>query len=306
MILALFCIPVIFVVVFVLWPKKRKGYDYLAELIEKEDKIKRGVEEQAVDLKSLTDRDFKDRVQIAWKNFIKQLGQFAYIKIIALVCLLAFIGHYFNKNFLRGDELSVVIFFVGIGSVFFVRWMQVRQRKLFEQNFPDALNMMTSAVSAGESITHAIMYVGNTLDGDVGKEFKIMAQRMQLGENIDDVFRKATERFPYPSFYFFVICLRANIQRGGQLKDIMQRLNRMMFNARSVEKKTLSMTAEARTSVKIVAAIPFFFLVLLQYLSPQNFDFVMFNSHGRPILYYVLVSEAIGVAIIWLLMKGVR
>ena len=271
MIVALFSIPVLLIAVFALFPKKRKGYDYLAELIEKEEKIKKGVEEQAVDLKSLTERDLKDRVLIVWKNFIKQLGQFAYIKILAVIFFLALGGHYFNKNFLRGDELTVMAFFVVIGSIFFVHWMQVRQRKLFEQSFPDALNMMTSAVSAGESITHAIMYVGNTLDGDVGKEFKNMAQRMQLGENIDDVFRKATERFPYPSFYFFVICLRANIQRGGQLKDIMQRLNRMMFNARAMDKKTLSMTAEARTSVKIVAAIPFFFLVVLQYLSPENF-----------------------------------
>jgi tight adherence protein B len=66
------------------------------------------------------------------------------------------------------------------------------------------------------------------------------------------------------------------------------------------------MTAEARMSVKIVAAIPFFFLFLLQYLSPENYEFVMFNSAGRPILYYVLISEAIGIGIVWFLMKGVK
>ncbi|MUL06124.1 pilus assembly protein TadB, partial [Aliivibrio fischeri] len=65
-------------------------------------------------------------------------------------------------------------------------------------------------------------------------------------------------------------------------------------------------TSEARASAKIVAAIPFIFLFMLQYLSPENYEFVMFNPAGRPILYYVLISESIGILIIWLLMRGVR
>ena len=177
---------------------------------------------------------------------------------------------------------------------------------MFEESFPDALNMLTSAVSAGESIMHAIMFVGKSLDGEVGKEFKVMGDRLQLGESPDSVFRKSCRRFPYPSFQFFVITLRANMSRGGQLKDVMTRLNRLMFEARAIEKKKYALTSEARTSAKIVGAIPFFFLFMLQYLSPENYEFVMFNPAGRPILYYVLISEAIGMTIIWLLMKSVR
>jgi Flp pilus assembly protein TadB len=86
----------------------------------------------------------------------------------------------------------------------------------------------------------------------------------------------------------------------------MMRLNRMMFNARSIDKKKYALTSEARTSAKIVAAIPFFFLFVLQYLSPENFEFVMFDPDGKVILYYVLISEAIGIAIVWGLMKSVR
>lgn len=86
----------------------------------------------------------------------------------------------------------------------------------------------------------------------------------------------------------------------------MKRLNRLMFGARAIEKKKLALTSEARASAKIVAAIPFIFLFMLQYLSPENYEFVMFNPAGRPILYYVLISESIGILIIWLLMRGVR
>ena len=100
--------------------------------------------------------------------------------------------------------------------------------------------------------------------------------------------------------------MRANLQRGGQLKEVMTRLNRLMFDARAVDKKKYALTSEARASAKIVAAIPFIFLWLLQFLSPENYEFVMFDPAGRYILYYVLFSEFVGISIIWKLMKGVE
>lgn len=284
--------------------KERSRHDYLAEF-NKTNTIKAVVsDQQVIDLKSLLEQSWRDYLKARWNNLKKQLGKYPLLKLLGVSAVLVFLSIQVNNNFVRAEQWQVSVIVLVAGLFLFYQWLQSREQKMFETAFPDALNMMTSAISSGESIMHAIMYVGKTLEGEVGKEFKVMGQRMQLGEPIDDVFRKSCARFPYPSFYFFVICLRANIQRGGQLKDIMMRLNRMMFNSRAVDKKKLSMTAEARMSVKIVAAIPFIFLFMLQYLSPENYEFVMFNDAGRPILYYVLISEAIGIGIIWLLMRG--
>ncbi|WP_439437510.1 type II secretion system F family protein [Salinivibrio costicola] len=288
------------------WLKKHKRYDYLEEFNRTEFVESVMANQQAVDLRSLADRSVWENILLRWSNFKKQLGERPNIKLAALLAGLCFASIQFNNQFLREPIWIVTPPFVLVGMLIFYRWLQNREQKMFETAFPDALNMMTSAVSAGESIMHAILYVGNTLEGDIGREFRIMGKRLQLGESPDDVFRKSCRRYPYPSFYFFVITLRANMQRGGQLKDIMMRLNRMMFNARSIDKKKYALTSEARTSAKIVAAIPFFFLFVLQYLSPENFEFVMFDPDGKVILYYVLISEAIGIAIVWGLMKSVR
>lgn len=286
--------------------RKSARYDYLAEFAKTVHVDSMIAEHQAIDMKSLSDRTIKDRLDQSWRNLSKQLGKLALLKVLGFIALLIFLGVEFNQRFVRGSDLMVVVIVVLAGLTFAYFWLQKREQTQFEDSFPDALNMLSSAVSSGESITHAIMYVGNTLNSDVGREFKIMGKRLQLGESPDDVFRKACLRFPYPSFHFFVITLRANMQRGGQLKEVILRLNRLLFNARSIEKKKFALTSEARTSAKIVAAIPFFFLFMLQYLSPENYEFVMFDPAGRPILYYVLISEAVGIAIVWGLMKSVR
>lgn len=286
--------------------QKQEGYDYLAQYSRARYVDSMTSEQQAIDIKSLSDRSLQDRFNQGWKNLSKQLGKLALLKVMIFLVGLVFLGIEFNQRFIRGSALLVIVITVIAGVFFAYLWLKKREQTQFEESFPDALNMLSSAVSSGESITHAIMYVGNTLNNEVGKEFKIMGKRLQLGESPDDVFRKACLRFPYPSFHFFVITLRANMQRGGQLKEVILRLNRLLFSARSIEKKKYALTSEARTSAKIVAAIPIFFLFILQYLSPENYEFVMFDPSGRPILFYVLISEVIGIAIVWGLMKSVR
>ncbi|MUK94201.1 pilus assembly protein TadB [Aliivibrio fischeri] len=262
--------------------------------------------EQAINLASLTERTFRQKLEFIWKNIARQLGNGAALKLFFSVCVFALIGLLINRSMIHASPYIVVFIAIVVGLIWGYVWLQDREKKQFNERFPDALNMLSSAVSAGESITHAIAFVGKKLEGDVGKEFKIMGERLQLGESPDEVFKKSCVRFPYPAFRFFVITLRANMNRGGQLRDVISCLNRLMFDARAVERKKYALTSEARISAKIVCATPFFFLFILQFLSPENYEFVMFHAEGRPILYYVLISEAIGMLIIWGLLKGTK
>ncbi|NRB42222.1 MAG: type II secretion system F family protein [Pseudomonadales bacterium] len=265
-----------------------------------------GYQQQALDLQSLNNRTLGQAARQHINKLQKNLGKLAALKVLVFTLALVFIGLKLNQSVFQTSAAIIVGCVVIGGYIFAYQWFKKRQKAMFDRAFPDALNLMSSAISAGESITQAIAYVGKQLDNEVGREFKLMSVRLQLGEPEDTVFRKSCHRFPYSSFQFFIITLRANMRRGGQLKEVMSRLNRLMFNAHAMEKKKFVMTSEARMSAKIVAAIPFLFLFVLQFLSPENYAFVMHNPDGRPILYYMLVSEGIGIGIIWLLMKGVK
>ena len=262
--------------------------------------------QQAVNLASLTEQTFLQKVETSWDNFTKRLGKYPIVKIILFEVFIYGLTSILVLYFFKTESLLINVIVMVVASIYAYIWLKQREERLFEESCPDVLNMLASSVSAGESIMHAIAYVGKSQDNDVGNEFRLMAERMKIGESPDDVFRKACLRFPYPSFYFFIITLRANLDRGGQLKEVMTRINRLMFDARAINKKKFALTSEARRSSKIVAAIPFAFLFLLQFISPENYDFVMFNERGKPILYYVLISEFIGISIVWFLMKRVR
>ncbi|CAK4067541.1 MULTISPECIES: type II secretion system F family protein [Vibrio] len=302
--LALILGGVLFIIAF--WPSKRKENEYLEQLNRTLYVNSMDEDHKAVNLNSLTGETFRQKIQRRVRNIKMQLGAFALLKVLAYCLVVALVSFYANNTFIRVNPLYALVIGQMVGIFSGLTILESRQQKEFEMAFPDALNMLASAVSSGESLMHSIIFVGKSLEGSVGEEFKRMGERLQMGESPDTVFRKSCNRFPYRSFQFFVITLRANMQRGGQLKDVITRLNRLMFDARAIEKKKYALTSEARTSAKIVAAIPFFFLFMLQYLSPENYDFVMNHPKGQPILYYMLISEAIGISIVWGLMRGVR
>jgi len=278
-------------------------------LIKKDKQSHVDKEIDLVNLSSLKGDSLKDKLLIRVNATAKQLGKKGAVQAAIGITLLSFVmsyvvGVYLAMGFVSGMAALAATPFVA--TFLLIRFLIGRRQKKFEASFPDAINLMTSAVGSGESVMQAIQFVGDKLDSEVGKEFKWMGQRLQIGESPDDVFRRSCQNCPYKSYRFFIITLRANMSRGGQLKEIMARLNRVLFDARSVEKKTNAMTSEARLSAKIVGAIPFLFLFGMQYMSPENFQFVIHDSGGRMILYYLIGSETIGMTIIWFLIRGIR
>lgn len=66
------------------------------------------------------------------------------------------------------------------------------------------------------------------------------------------------------------------------------------------------MTSEARISAKVVAAIPLVFALIINQIDPGHIDFLINDSRGRIVLYYIIGSELLGLFIVWILVKGVR
>ena len=155
-------------------------------------------------------------------------------------------------------------------TFFGYRFLVTRRRRDFENTFPDALNILMSAVTAGDSLMQAISYVGEVMHNPIGREFKLMGDRLKLGESPEVVLKRSCKNYPYPEFLFFTVTIRANIARGGQLKGVLARLIRVLVDARTLEKKKMAMTSEARISAKIVAAIPLVFMVILNYINPDQ------------------------------------
>ncbi|MBE5142341.1 type II secretion system F family protein [Vibrio parahaemolyticus] len=252
------------------------------------------------------DVSYKKKVKDKFKQLKKLLSPNAGLKLIGFFAASSIAVYCVNDWFFMFEYWKVLLALEPILFVMFILKLSGIQAQRFKDNFPDALNILSGALSSGQSIVHAFEYVGTQLDNEVGEEFKKMSERLLIGEDPDDVLARSAASFPYAEYFFFAATIRINLSRGGQLKDVINRINRIMFEARAIEKKKNALTSEARASAKIIAALPVIFIMILKVTSPENYNFVMFEEGGKPIFYYVLVSEAIGFFFIYMILRGVR
>lgn len=287
-----------------LWATRNKRAQHM--FLENVQGVEIQKELYAINVKNLSRSTRLQTIKDTCAPIMAMLGERATLIIAVFLLLVLCFAWYINSVLLHLESQWLTVLLPLIAIWMSWSWLVKKRRRDFEQNFPDALNIMMSAVTAGDSLMQAICYVGESLDTAIGKEFKIMGERLKMGESPDVVFQRACKNYPYPAFLFFVVTLRANMARGGQLKNVLARLIRVLVDARTLEKKKMAMTSEARISAKIVAAIPAVFMILLNFINPQNVDFVLTDPDGRYVLYYVLASEALGLGVVWWLVKGVR
>lgn len=208
-----------------------------------------------------------------------------------------------NYHCLRFDNLLFIP-----ASIIIIYYVQLRvgrmlHRNHFEDSFPEVLSVVNAAVAAGNSIHQALHRCGEGIEGDLGESFNRLDRRLNLGEDPERVFYDVWKIYPYREFNFFVIVMLVSIQRGGQLRELISRLSRIVNTSKNMARRKKAMTSEARASSKIVAAIPLLFFIGMKYFSPENFDFIVNDPIGRYILYYVIGSEILGMLIIWILLK---
>lgn len=260
----------------------------------------------AINVNELMNRKAWQKLVSDFSLAIDVLGPRSVIYITTYLFSTAFVLWYlFTRVINFGSAWMFILMWFALLYIGY-RYLVNRRRKLFTNSFPDVLNMLMSAVTAGDSLMHAIGYVGEKTDSAIGHEFKLMSERLKMGETPEVVLERACKRYPYPEFVFFTLTIKANLARGGQLKSVLARLIRVLVDARTLEKKKMSMTSEARVSAKIVAAIPLGFTLFLSQMAPQNLEILADHPTGHLVIMYVVGSELLGLFIVWLLVKGVN
>ena len=225
------------------------------------------------------------------------------IRNIVISCLAFFTLFVVNIAYVHVDRLIFSLFFGGAFILFVWKLGQHRNKKTFNAMFPEVIQILNAASTSGAGLLQALERCGKDLTGQLGEEFKSIHKRLAIGEDPMTVFEDSYSRYPYKEFYFFITIVRTNLSKGGQIREVISRLGRVIADSNKMEKKKKAMTSEARMSAIIVACLPVGFFFFMQFAMPENFEFLINDPSGRYILYYVFGSELFGMGIIWWLMR---
>jgi len=182
-----------------------------------------------------------------------------FAKHLAIIIVACGVVLYVNMEFLNFDK--IIMLSVTILAGFYILYIQQvkKSRRDFERDFSEALNIINSAVRVGRPVMQGFEECGRVIDSDFGREFKRILMRLDIGDEPERVFMDSYSRYPYSEYFSFVITVLINMKGGGQVSEVMSRLTMLISASKTLERKKIAMTAEARMSVKVLVIIPVFF-----------------------------------------------
>jgi tight adherence protein B len=201
-----------------------------------------------------------------------------------------------------GTRFWFLALFVGIfaGCVpFFVVNFKAKQRvRLFEEQFPEAIDLLARALRAGHAFITGLSMVADEMPDPVGTEFRLAFDRQNFGMPLPEALRLLGERVPLLDARFFVTAVLTQREAGGNLSEVLDNLATVIRERFRGKRQVRVTTAHARMTGWVLAVLPVALGVVLTLLSPAHMSLLWTDPIGIKMLTTAIVLQVVGSLII--------
>jgi tight adherence protein B len=186
---------------------------------------------------------------------------------------------------------------VMVPTLFLMQRRSARLRK-FEEQFPEALDLLSRAIRAGHAFQTAMNMVASELKEPVGPEFKKTFDQQNFGLPLRDALNELSLRVSILDVRFFVTAVLIQRESGGNLAEILDNLAHVVRERFKIRRQVRVHTAHGRFTGYVLLALPAALGVALSFINPDHMH-MLFNEHmGQMMLMGAIVMQTIG--FIWI------
>ncbi len=189
----------------------------------------------------------------------------AIIAALALAILFGLVVTALTRSLLWG---AIAGFIVLLGALMFVNQVAARQRKKFEDQLPDTLNLIATSLRAGYSLLQAVEAVGEEAPEPTRREFGRAIAEIRLGKSIDDAMNDIAIRMSSQDFEWTVLAINIQREVGGNLAEVLQTTAETMVMRNRLRREMKALTAEGRISAIVLSIMPLFLFAFIWATNP--------------------------------------
>ena len=149
-----------------------------------------------------------------------------------------------------------------------IRYRATRARRRFEDQLPDNLQVMASALRAGHSFIAALSVMVKDAPDPSRKEFNRVVQDEQLGVSVEQSLEVVYDRMRCDDVIY--VGLIATLQRdtGGNTAEVLDKVVETMRERGKLRRLVRTLTAQGRLGGWIVTALPIAMILFLSTFKP--------------------------------------
>ena len=197
----------------------------------------------------------------------------------------------FSPMFIFVPIAALVAGFAPFG---WLRWKRSVRLRKFEEQFPEALDVLSRAVRAGHAFQSALGMAADELSWPVGPELKKAFEQQNFGLPLREALGQLAERVPILDVRFFVTAVLIQRDTGGNLAEILDNLAHVVRERFKILRQVRVHTAHGRFTGFVLLGLPPFLAIALTIINPEHMA-PLFREHiGHLMLEGVLVMQVVG------------
>lgn len=175
-----------------------------------------------------------------------------------------------------------------------------RQRRLahLENQLPDFLMGMAAVLRAGASMHVALRHMHAHTPAPLSQELALVLREQRMGVTLDAALQAMQRRVPTEGCVLLVSALIIASHSGGSLATALEQMAATLRARLQMQGRIRALTSQGRMQAWVMAALPPFLALVLQFLDPEAMQLLWHTPAGWGVLVLIAVLELAGLLMI--------
>ena len=197
---------------------------------------------------------------------------------------------------------AVLIALCGLlaASVPFVHvwWKRKKRFDRFLENLPDALDLISRALSAGHAFSEALHMVSTEMPEPIATEFRKTYEEQNLGLSLKLALENLIQRVPLLDLRMCVTAVLIQRETGGNLAEILEKVAYTIRERFRIMGDLKTLTTSSRMSAWILCGLPIFVSIAVTVMNPEYMSVLWKDPRGHTLIAVALFMQVTGMLIV--------
>ncbi|MCY2982350.1 MAG: type II secretion system F family protein [Planctomycetota bacterium] len=190
---------------------------------------------------------------------------------------------------------GIILFFL---PFFWVSILKKRRISKFNQQLPEALEMLSRSLRAGHSLGAGFGLIAEEMPDPLAREFGRCFEEQNFGVSLEQSLESMTQRIPNLDLRFFATAVILQRQTGGDLAEILDKIGNLVRARYRLAGQIQALTGEGRLSGIVLLALPPGLFTAMMFLNREYIMKLFTDPMGQWLLGGAIVMQFLGALVI--------
>lgn len=200
------------------------------------------------------------------------------------------------------SQAALPVAFAALAGLWFplmyVKRLKKRRIRRFEEQFPEAIDLLGRSIRAGHAFPTGLKVVGEESPDPMATEFRQIFDEQKFGLPLEDSLLGLADRIDLVDVRIFVTAILIQREVGGNLAEILDKISYTIRERFSLHRQIRVYTAQGRLTGYILAALPILLGLAITALNPEYMAILFEEPMGKVLIAAAAALQFLGFLLI--------